>query len=272
MTDRIVVALAGVLVLSGCLQVESAPPAGSLAVELVSVGLDAESAFVTEDGWTVTLERAALSMGEVRLLGERCNQYSENSYLRVFDLRRPEVQRVVLSFARGECEIGFAAFTPANDAVIGAGIDAETVAFMRTAGSDPFEQERGVTFLVDGRGERNGSTVRFEWPFRQAFDFSCPRVQFEADVARTLRLEARVPALLQFGGAGGAVLFDPIADADADADGEVTIDELAVAPPAGGGTGSLGNQLYFARVQEVVTLAEGGRCDVRPVEIGRKRD
>jgi hypothetical protein len=251
---------------SGCLQVEERPPSGALVVQLTSEGLDEQGALPTDDGWTLTLERAMLTLGEVRLMGEFCNPYSETQYLRVLDLRQTGPQRVVLSYALGECEPGFLVRTPASDAVLGAGVDEATRSFLRQPGTDPFVEDEGIALHVEGTAQKDAASVHFAWSFRQAFDYSCPRLTFEAEVTQTIELSAHLAGLFDPSGDGtGAARFDAIAAADTDGDAEVTLQELALAPPvAGGGSfSSLGEQLYFGAVPEVLAVPPPGRCEVR---------
>jgi hypothetical protein len=266
----LVLALALTL-LSGCLKVEEPPPAGALVVQVTSRGLDERGALSTEDGWTLTLERAVISLGEVRLMGE-CDPYSENQYLRVLDLRQAGPQRVVLSYALGQCEIGFVVRTPASDAVLGAGVDERTRSSMQEPGRDPFVEGEGIALHVEGTADKDAASLRFAWSFRQAFDYTCPRVTFEPEATQTVELSAHLARLFDPSGDGdeNAARFDAMAAADMDGDAEVTLEELAAASPvAGGGSfASLGEQLYFGAMPSVLSAPAPGRCEFGRFEGG----
>ena len=250
-----------VLAVPGCLQVEEPPPAGALVVQVTTQGLEGDFTVRTDDGWTLTLKRALLSLGEVRLMGEGCDQYSENQYLRVLDLKHAAPQRLVLVYALGRCEIGFLVRMPASDAVLGAGVDDATRAFLRAPGGDPFVTNEGIALHVEGTAERDGAAIRFGWSFRQAFDYSCGRVQLEARRTETVELLANLDRLFASPGAD-TTRFDAFAAADENDDAEVTLEELAAAPPSDGQPfGSLGEELYFGAMPRVLEVPSPARCD-----------
>jgi len=245
----------------GCLQVEEPPPPGALVVQVTTQGQGDDFTVRTDDGWTLTVKRALVSLGEVRLMGEGCDQYSENQYLRVLDLKQAAPQRLVLAYALGRCEIGFLVRMPAADAVLGAGVDDATRAFLRSPGDDPFVTNGGIALHVEGTAERDGAAVRFGWSFRQAFDYSCGSVELEARRTETVELLASVDRLFASPGAD-TTRFDPFAAADENDDGEVTLEELAAAAPSEGQPfASLGEELYLGAMPRVLGVPSPARCD-----------
>jgi len=262
--ELIQVSAAAVLVLAGCLPDDGRPEPGRIVLtiradESLTAGL------VTSDGWEIAYERFWLSLGEVRLLGDdHCRPYAEGDYLRVLDMRSAGPQTVNTSYALGRCELGFQLRAPSKDAVLGAGVDEDTRAFMREIGSDAVVQNAGVVLHVAGTAIRDETTLSFAWSFRQALDYLCEIVTFEGGERQTLGIGLLGGALFRAAGDGdGAAAeleFDVFAEADENEDGEISLAELAGVPHGAGG-GTLAEALYRERVPELLRF-EGRRCFV----------
>lgn len=240
-------AVAAVAALSACLPGDTRPPPGSLLVT-VSPGPALESATVaapSEDGWVIGVDRFLIAVGRVILEGDACAIYSLSTYDRVFDMRMGGTQKVSEQYALGACDFSFRVVTPSANSLLGVGVSEADVQFMRTPGTTPEEVRRGVSVLVIGQAQRGASVKRFAWDFRPRIVYERCRVEsgtgavFGVDArggeAQTIDLvihgdapfrDAAEPSVAR-------VRFDAFALADdvyGDADGEVTLEELAAVP------------------------------------------
>ena len=247
-----------------CLPGDSRPTPGSVTVTVESsdatrVGL------TTGDGWSVHFERVVAAIGDLRLDdypdrgSDGCNDYSDSRYDRLFDFTRlPSPARVGVVYGLGRCSLGFRLRPPSADTLLQTGVTEADVTFMRVEASDANAENERIGLRVVGRAERDGAAVAFDWSFRPGYEVSrCPTADgtgfvnafdLAAHDARTLRAVVRVEELFREAPSDDAAFaFDPIASADADADGVVTIGELAGVPlPPGSSTG-FGGQRFGRR-------------------------
>ena len=247
--------------LTGCLPADTRPEPGSLATTVV--GEDAlNTGFTTADGWDVTFDEFLISLGEVGLEGDDCNPYAESDYLRILDMQQPGAQRLNLMHALGTCEFSFLVEDPSRDAVLGTGVDEADKDMMRSAGSDPFVEERGVALYVAGSAERDDEHYRFDWSFRHNLEYTdCGTVEFESGASDEVAIRVRGQVLFQSGLDDDAPLqFDDYASADADADGTVTLEELHSVSLSTGDFTTLGERLYLGLVPEVPRFRNSDAC------------
>lgn len=228
--------------LVACLPVDSRPPPG---VALVTVSPSAAllagiSSDATEDGWAVRYDRFLIGLGFASLGGEACTRYSNPSYSRIFDLQRPEPQKVSLHHALGHCEFGF---TVANRgaSVLGAGVSAEDAAFLRNGGNDDVPEGNGSSLYVRGTATRGGVTKSFDWVFSSQIVYALCASELNGTRVVGVELRSGEEQVVELQIAGEALFrddpdpalarlrFGPLADADTltgNADSQVTLAEL----------------------------------------------
>jgi hypothetical protein len=212
--------------------------------------------FVTEDGWRIRYDEAYASLGNVRLEpledDAECEQYASTPYLRVVDLLDGR-SRLVTLFARGPCTLRFQLEGPGELEIV-SGVDESIVEAMRQYDSDPFVVDQSVVLRVAGSAERDRQRIRFEWRFRQSFDYDpCATAQLTPAQAETIDVRARLSAL--FADPSDASLrFDALAAADRDADGELTLEELSEHDR------TLGEHLYFNALPQLFWIGDEPPC------------
>lgn len=228
--------------------------------ERVTAGIEAA------DGWRITFDRLVVGLGNVHFEDEdaSCNSYAGAWYDRLFDFTVAGREKVGTLYGLGTCRVQLRLRSPSFDALLGPGVSAEDVAFMRIEASDAYVDGERVSVMAIGAAARAGETKRFDWRFRRSYDvFECPAegggsattLELTEAGASELRLEVRGEELFRALPEDEAELrFQPIADADADADGLVTLDELS--------RGSLGALVYNELLPRLVRVRGGGPCEV----------
>lgn len=226
--------------------------------ERVTAGID------TADGWRITFDRLVLGLGNVNFEDEdaSCNSYAGAWYDRLFDFTVAGREKVGSIYGLGTCRVEFRLRSPSFDALLGPGVSTEDVTLMRIEASDPYVDDDRVSVMAIGEAARGDDTKRFDWRFRRSYEvFDCEAEGggFATTLGLTeatdseLRLEVRGEELFRALPEDDAELrFQPIADADADADGVVTLDELSI--------GSLGSLLYDELLPRLVRVRGGGAC------------
>src|SRR5689334_23980887 len=101
-----------------CLPADTRPPPGSI---LLLVSSADQPTTVTDDGWSITIDRLLLAMGDASL-GFNCKTYSESDYLRLLDARITTDQKLVVLYGEGRCYFDFGVRWPTSDTVLGEGI------------------------------------------------------------------------------------------------------------------------------------------------------
>jgi len=256
-----------ITIAAACLPDDTRPEPGRLRMTVTADEAIA-SGLTTADGWAITFDRFWLSLGEVRLAGDDCSPYAEGDYLRILDLRVAGAQTLNTSYALGDCELGFQLRAPRDDAVLGTGIDAEIDQWMRTRATDAFVTEAsGIVLHVAGRAMKAAATLEFAWSFRQRFDYLCEVITFRGGESRTLDVEIRGAALFhdRTGDERAELRFDPLARADRDGDGAITLEELDAVPLDGSDLGTLGTRIYLGLVPELANVRGQDRCFVAPL-------
>ena len=249
--SRIAMALALAIGAAGCLPGDTRPVpervyATAEPSDAVAHGFD------TADGWHVAFDRLLVGIGNVGFEEDdaACNSYAEAHYDRLFDFTVAGREKLSTVYALGTCRLGFRVRQPSFDALLGPGATEADKARMRQRATDRFADDQGVSVFAIGAATRGGEQKRFEWSFRRSFKLTdCARegggevttVELTEGGSSELRIEVRGEELFRALPDDAAELrFGPIAGADADADGEVTLDDLSQAPRPAVGTGELG--------------------------------
>ncbi len=277
--------VAGVLVLTGelsaCLPEDGRPRPGRLIVFATADQALAEGTDTT-DGWRIVYERFLLSLGEVHFdgsgKGEDCNPYSGSTYLRVLDMRQPGQQTVATHYGLGECRLGLDVRGPAEDpehdedpehppVVAGAGVDEETLRFLRTSGSDAFVRQGGIAVHVAGTSTKADVITRFGWSFRQSLGYSgCSMIALSGGQTQTVEIQVRGAKLFEDPSSEQPVArFAPYAQTDANGDGEISLDELAAVPDSEDFE-TLAARLYLGLVPQLLSFPDGQSCFDGPLE------
>jgi hypothetical protein len=213
--------------LAACLPDDSRPPASRVTLSIRG-GENVTQSFASSDGWEIAIERLLVSFGQVELFGRVCAQYSETTYLRLLDLTRPEPQLVATQYGRGDCGVSFGALRPGPDVVLGAGVTELERAEMRGRGLDD-----ASALHVEGNATSATGSVRFVWSLRDGWLWGpCQPMQLDGAASHDLTLDVEPEALFSadMGRVGSELRFGPFAAADADENGEVTAEELALTP------------------------------------------
>jgi hypothetical protein len=295
------------LAAAACLPDDDRPEPGSLFVS-VEPTASTRGGFRTIDGWEVRFERFVMAVGDVRLrepidgddddaAATLCNDYAETYYEWLFDFAVAEKEKVGLAYGLGQCRVEFRRRGPSDDTVLGAGATQDDLETMILEGPDLYVEEHETTLVAVGEATREGRTVRFRWSFRAEHEYErCPSLDGSSSVndrtlrggsEETLELEVRGEELFRLLPHDDAPLvFDPIAAADADGDGEVLWPELALVPAEplgeGGGHGeyepaydyisdppSLGDRIYVDNLARVLRVKGGGPCEPEERRGGR---
>lgn len=204
--------------------------------------------FTSEDGWEVRFERVITALGDIRLEdaeregAKACNAYGETRYDWLFDLKVVGEEKVGLVFGLGDCQVRWRVRTPSSDGVLGLGATTSDRERLRELGSDAYSEDERTAVQVIGAATRGGVEKRFEWLLRRGFELQrCPEdatlsatneLTFSADSEQTMRVEVRAEELFRAGPSDNeSLLFEPFAAADADGDGDLTLEELGAAAP-----------------------------------------
>jgi len=316
----------GLALAASCLPKDTRPTPARVTVTAAAstLTLSGVPASLTTDGFELTFERVLVDLGDARLGGSSCSEYSNPGYTRLFDfVRVPAPQVVGVAFALGQCSLDFGVRPPDPSTLVGLGASAADRELMRTPGSDGVTHDDGVAVWVVGHATRGDEREHFSWPFRSHVRYQrcgltassaegdlegggggsgapsgseavAPRASFtlavRAEVALGVQIEAEELFEAHSDPAGPSRHFEPYARADADGDGEITLDELLAAPlstaretglyvPAAGLSGdgsefrctnsrdeayavrSLGSYAYCVLLPRVVRFDENGTCD-----------
>jgi hypothetical protein len=226
----------------GCLPADDRPEPGSVLVN-VQRSAAATEGFVTDDGWSLTLDRFVTAIGEMRLSGDECVDYSLAGYYRLSDFTVADYAKASLQYGLGACTINFGIGPPSEDTILMAGVTAADVALMETP--DPTSTEESwhtrTALMVMGRAELGLETKTFSWLLRRrqhigacrtpAGDQDLSAIELDAGDSFVRELEVRPQELFRLSPAiDSPIEFGRIAAADADRDGSVTLEELAAVP------------------------------------------
>lgn len=239
---------------SGCLPDDLRDTPGQVVVSLAPANLPSE--VHTADGWEISFDRFWASLGDVdRAMGD-CAIYSDNHYVRVVDILRPESQRLATLYALGDCRFVVGIMAPRDNAILGAGLDEEAMALMSAPGNDQFIENIGTAVHVAGTARQGERAITFAWFFRGGVPRPmCDSIDVRADDMLSIELRAEPSALFRSraDSAETSLRFEELAAADADGDGEVTLAELfVVSAGADEPFASAGERMYRGLVPEVV--------------------
>lgn len=298
MIDMRKATLAGAWLLSSCLPGDTRPiPARVLLTAEPSP--EVLSGVTTADGWQITFERLFVGIGQVSLDGDACNTYANAFYSRLLDLGMPGKQKVAEVFGLGTCNLRLYLFPPYG-AKLGQGVSEDDRTFFTSIehdagvavcnGEPGGDRDAGITLngasvYVRGQASRGAAQKRFEWAFPLSYGFGqCgPSRDVEGDHSLTLRtgesppfaIMMRAEELLRASPDDDAPLrFDALADADADGDQAVTLEELSnvalpmsspsvdagVPPPCDGSEPTLRYLLEQVLLPRMVRVNTTGRC------------
>ena len=269
------------LALTACLPKDTRPVPGSI---FVTVTAASEPNWTTADGWTVTYDRFLIDVGHANLNGDSCAEYSDARYDRIFDGRHQGAQKVSESYALGKCSFRFRLNSPDDRTLLGTGVSEADKTEMRTPGSDAHAKDRGVSLIVAGSAVKGNVKKTFSWSFRRRVGYEdCRITEDDATISGVvLRSGEKLPIDIALHGEAlllddldpdvGVLRFDPFANADADDDGVITMEELdAVALPSvsvnagdagvdGGTLETFGDYVYEGLVPRVARFLGSGEC------------
>ncbi len=270
---RLSILLCGLTIgpLASCLPEDTRPaPARLLVTVTTSESADVSTLrWGTEDGWTITIDRALLAVGNASVGGDRCNGYQGGSYGRIFDMRVREAQKLSFVFGLGTCELAYQLRPPPGGFLLGAGVTEADKDMMRAEDSDGWVSRKGTSLYVEGSAVRAERVKTFAWSFREQLRFKDCALQGPALVAgevRTVELRAHPEALFERfeDTPGNALRFDPFAEADdqGDGDGAITLDELARSSLTGGAHATLGEEVYRGLLPRTLRVEQATGCSL----------
>jgi hypothetical protein len=257
-----------------CLPVDSRAPPGALNVVVRGDRAAAEGIPQTSDGWTVRYERFLVTLGRTWPSGDECSVYSDADYDRVFDARRTDPRKLSLLYALGRCGLAFTVTQPVESSLLTAGVTESDKAFLR----EPDESGNATAIWVEGVASMAGREKRFHWSYRRYVGYYCAEQRLTGDERMWLRENEELTATIVLRGealfetdpvnAQGVLRFAPFAEADdvfGNADGEITLEELELAPatPLEAG-GTLRSKLETDLFPAVAGL-DGATCTTLPL-------
>jgi hypothetical protein len=269
---------------AGCIAEDPRPPPGNV-VTTASSDAELRDGLTTMDGWTLHYDRFLASLGHVSPEGDLCTFYSDSPYNRVLDMRIAGPQKVSILYALGSCELDFEVSSPWEDSVLGEGVTAADLEFMRTPASDDEVNGAGVSVHVEGTASSGDVQKRFAWSFRNRIDYTnCYAtldgalvygVDLEANESEQRDLTVHGAVLFQdhLDSAAAELRFAPFVMADdtyGDADGEITLAELGDVPLAdlagqyadgAGDWSSFEHYVYRGLFARVVRYQGDGACE-----------
>lgn len=275
-------ALLAVLLL-GCLPEDTRPPPG--LVNVTFRGADATlDGVTTSDGWSVKFARVLVSIGSADVEGEGCAEYADADYFRILDGRLRTPQKVGLIYGFGTCSFELRARNPENDSLLGEGVTEQDKLAMRDPVTNAYDEFAGITYWVSGYAERAGVRKTFEWKYRRRrvayeeclVDGASKEFALRADQQVTVEVRVHAAALFQdaLEHDKAKLRFDPIATADGNADGIVTLEELDEVTMEGVGIkkpedeqakewSTLGDFVYHGLFPRMIRVGENGTCGLR---------
>lgn len=231
-------AVVGAAIAYACVPADNRPTPGALTVT-VSPSPAIVSGVVTADGWNVTFDRVLIAIGRTSM-SDQCARYSDADYDRLLDVTHKADQKLSILHGIGQCDFRFRVQSPTTDALLGDGVSEDDKTRLRTPGGDPYIPLGGVGIDLAATATRNGTTKRFHLMFRPRVRYgNCklvpdagPAVDLASGVDEVfdIRIEAEAVLRDDVDAATASLRFEPFAAADADGDGNVTLDELRKVP------------------------------------------
>lgn len=230
---------------TACLPTDTRPPPSEVMLTVSSSEQTRTGIPLTVDGYRIDFERLLVAVGQARIgdderSGAACSEYSSANYTRLFDfVQVGRAEKVNLVYALGHCALEFTIRYPNLDAKVETGASEADVEFMRTPGSDAYAMDAGVSVWVIGSAANGALTKHFAWPFRERIGYQRCWVPGDDDTRLTgidlesgghvaVNVEMQAEALFRddVDPKVAELRFQPFADADANADGDITLDEL----------------------------------------------
>ena len=286
MKRRELVVCAGVVAssLAGCLPIDTSPLA-EVSVKLraseLSGGIPSTE---MSDGWEISFERSLLtihSAGLVSTEGTECASSTIADYERVLSLKEGRAQKVALLFARGACGFEYMIGPPFEpiDLVLGTGVSRSDLDAMLEAVSNATiafpglfpgraEFRKFPGFYVEGSAHKGDTEKRFQWVFGDLPpepESACPAsrhpgLHLSTGEKADVEILAHGEALFADSSQGGALSFSRFADADADADGFISMAELLHAESPDADTDSLYEHVVSELLAAFTSPSDGLVC------------
>jgi hypothetical protein len=156
--------------------------------------------------------------------------------------------------------------------MLGEGVDESAAFAMNEPGSDAFVEDAGTVLYAAGRARRDDRELSFAWSFRRELEYpECTTVTLSGEEELRVEFQARPSVLFwdRLDPDSKQLVFEPFAEADADGDGVVTLDELALVPleaSPGEPFDTLAERLYLGLGPAVVGGPGGEWCSARAPE------
>jgi hypothetical protein len=263
-TIRACVAVASISLVH-CLPDDTRPTPGSVLVT-VAPSDDVTSGVTTADGWHIVFDKFLIGLGNVTFEdASSCNDYSKlllvrSGYIRLFNLTVGGPQKLAISYGLGQCSVRFSMRPASSNAVLASGVSAADLALMQQSTSENGFLEGTPAAYLEGHASRGVLTKSFAWTFlafRRDADGTAilptllqtfrdcgangdtgttslvPTSFVNLQGNQALSLPVTVHGEELFRGAwddNAPFAFDPIANADADGDGTITLTELSQIP------------------------------------------
>ncbi len=269
-------ALALAAIAAGCDDDDDAAGAGTLAVDVygeafIEEGIPAGAPGCdgcVEDGWAITFDRFLVVVQDIEVRGPQTLTGPE---ARVFDLTKASNGAGHPVFDRAASAGTYDALdyrvAPSSEPAVG-NATTDDVALMAA---------EGYSIYVEGRAEKDGTTLTFKWGFDTDTRYTACETGAAVADGGTGRSQLTIHAdhLLydDLDSETPQVVFGLIASADADGDGTITPAELAAVDITGEARYQVGSRditdLWgFVRAQTATSghIDGEGHCDFQPVE------
>ena len=255
---------------------EDAAGTGTLAVDVfgeafIEEGIPAGTAGCdgcVEDGWAITFDRFLIVVQDIEVRGAETVAAPE---ARVFDLAKPSSGGGHRVFDRAAAAGTYDALdyrvAPSREPAVG-NATTDDVALMAA---------EGYSIYVEGRAEKDGTTLTFNWGFDTDTRYTACETQATVADGGTGRSQLTIHAdhLLydDLDSETPQVVFGLIASADADGDGAITPAELAAVDITGETRYQVGSRditdlwgFLGAQAHTVGHIDGEGHCDFQPAE------
>ena len=282
---------AAALLLTACLPGDTRPPPAVIHLTVEPSPAVTEG-FTTVDGWHITFEKLLVSLGGAGLgargIGGRdmddsaCNSYANAGYERLVDFTVAGQQKLSDIYGLGTCGVRLRLRAPGTDALLGQGVTAKDLSFMRIQESDAVITNGRRSVHVRGAASRGAVTKHFEWSFRIGVSLhgcaGAGGVGFASDVVLAGGEVLPLPVIVhgeelfhERQDDDSPLRFDALAAADADGDQNITLDELGAVSgplpeadaglmPGDGGAGTLEQLIYEELVPRMIRMGNSGPC------------
>lgn len=234
------ISFVGACIFVACLPGDLRPEPGQVYVSVQ--GSDtAVNGFVTGDGWTIQFEKLLLSMGYTVLAGEDCEVYGDARYNVLFDLTVPGKQKLGDVYGLAACNLQFHVSSLYWPGYLGNGVTLEDRGLVWDRNDLVAHSYFGATIYIRGSARRESVTKHFAWRFRPTYAFTKCKNPADGTSNTSLNLIGgeKIFPLVTFHpeelfrdgvGTDAKIRFDPLAEADINADDEVSLEEVSQIP------------------------------------------